>query len=182
MLIGLCGAAGSGKDTVAGHLAINHKFKVLAFASPLYEAVAVITGLTVNELRDRSRKEEKIEWLGKSPRELLQLLGTEFGRNMIRDDIWVKRAMLAVDAAPGDCVITDVRFDNEAQAIREAGGVVIEVVRPNGKCLKQEAASHASEAGVSRHHIMATLTNDRGISDLAACADALIASLHADIM
>lgn len=181
MLIGLCGAAGAGKDTVAGHLAINHGFRVLAFASPLYEAVAAITGMTVNELRDRSRKEEVIEWLGKSPRELLQLLGTEFGRGMIRDDIWIRRLMMGV--VPGKkYVVTDVRFDNEAEAIREAGGVIIEVVRRGSGCLKPGAAMHSSEAGVSREHIVATLVNDGTIRQLAMNVDTAVANLLAATM
>jgi hypothetical protein len=181
MIIGLCGAAGAGKDTVAGHLAINHGFRVLAFASPLYEAVAAITGMTVNELRDRSQKEEVIEWLGKSRRELLQLLGTEFGRGMIRDDIWIRRLM--TDVVPGKkYVITDVRFDNEAEAIREAGGVIIEVVRPGGGCLKPGAAMHSSEAGVDRRHITATVANCGTVRELAMNVDMVIARLHAATM
>lgn len=182
ILIGLCGAAGSGKDTVAGHLAINHGYRVLAFAGPLYDAVAAITGLTVSELRDRRLKEKPIEWVGKSPRELLQLMGTEFGRNMIREDIWIRRAMMDVEEATCDCVITDVRFDNEAVAIRDAGGVIVEVVRPGTACLDAEAAKHASEAGIPRHHISATITNNGTVADLADSADAVVASLHADIM
>lgn len=187
MLIGLCGAAGAGKGSVAARLVEKHDFLEMAFADPLYAAVAVITGLPVESLKDRATKEKPLAACGgKSPRQMLQLLGTEFGRQMIHEDIWVMRTMLAVlSARRADrqgVVITDVRFDNEAVAIREEGGVIFEVVRPGAACLASDAAGHASEAGISREHILATLVNAGTFDDLNATVDEAVSSLHADIM
>lgn len=187
ILIGLCGAAGSGKGEVAGRLVQSMGFLELAFADPLYAAVAAITGKPVEWLKDRVHKERPLPWCGgKSPRELLQLMGTEFGREMVHEDIWAMRTMRAVveSRAAGlrGVVITDVRFDNESVAIREEGGVILEVVRPGYGCLSGSTASHASEAGISREHILATITNQGSIDDLWASVDEVIASLHADIM
>ena len=187
ILIGLCGAAGAGKDTVAARLRERHGFWVMAFADPLYSAVSAITGMPVAALKNRDLKERPVGWIGKSPRELLQLLGTEFGRNLIREDIWIRRAMetigaVAVGNEHAGCVITDVRFDNEAEAIRQAGGMIFEVVRPGSTCLKSAAATHSSERGIGRQHILATIVNDGSLDDLAAGVDAAVASLHADIM
>lgn len=183
ILIGLCGAAGAGKGSVASHLADAYGFEEMAFADPLYAAVSAITGKPVKWLKDRDNKETVIPWIGKSPRQLLQLLGTEFGREMIHSEIWVKRAMWSVrESAATGVVITDVRFDNEALAVREAGGVVFEVVRPGAACLAGEAAGHSSEAGISRGHILATIRNEGTLDDLWGAVDAAMASLHADIM
>lgn len=187
ILIGLCGAAGAGKDTVATRLRERHGFWVMAFADPLYAAVSAITGMPVAALKDRDLKERPIGWLGKSPRELLQLLGTEFGRNLIREDIWIRRAMETVGAIGmsgeySGCVITDVRFDNEAEAIRGFGGIVFEVTRPGWECLKTVTASHASERGISRQHILATIVNDGTIADLHAAVDGAASRLHTAIM
>lgn len=187
ILIGLCGAAGSGKGAAANRLVKSHGFIELAFADPLYAAVSAITGKPVGWLKDRVHKERPLHWCGgKSPRELLQLLGTEFGRSMIHEDIWVTRAMRSVvEARDSGCpgvVITDVRFDNEAVAIREEGGVILEVVRPGDGCLSAEAAGHASEAGISREHILASIANQGTLSDLDAAVDAVLGTLHADIM
>ena len=79
MLVGLCGAAGAGKNTVADFLTDSDgcTFMQLAFADPLYECVSTITGLPVARLKDRDVKEAVLPWLGKSPRQLLQTLGTE---------------------------------------------------------------------------------------------------------
>ena len=187
ILIGLCGAAGCGKGSAAYRLVNAHGFREMAFADPLYAAVAAITGKTADWLKDRVHKERPIPWCGgKSPRELLQLLGTEFGREMIHTDIWVMRAMRSVQKAREEglagVVITDVRFDNEAAAIREEGGFIIEVVRPGDGCLSGAAAQHASEAGISREHILASIGNYGTLDDLASSVDAVIESLHADIM
>jgi hypothetical protein len=147
MLIGVCGAAGSGKDTVADILG----FERVAFADPLYEMVSIVTGLTPDEMRDRETKEATIDWLGHSPRQLLQTLGTEWGRDTISQTIWVDAAMRRVRRLLDegrDVVVTDVRFDNEAAAIKAAGGQVWQIVRGEG-CVRGVSMRHASEAGVA---------------------------------
>lgn len=181
ILIGLCGAAGSGKGEVARRLASSHGFTEMAFADPLYEAVAAIVGKPVAWLKDRANKEAVIPWLGKSPRELLQLMGTEFGRNMIHPEIWVRSAVERFDSSQR-VVITDVRFDNEAEMIQEAGGVIFQVVRPGGRCLSDATAAHESESGIAADHIYSTIENAGTLDDLAAAVDAAVVSLYADIM
>lgn len=169
MLIGLTGAAGAGKGSVAHFLVHRHGFAEIAFADPLYAAVEAITGISQTKLKDRRHKEEPIDWIGKSPRELLQLLGTEFGRKMVKESLWVDRAMRRVIPFT---VITDVRFDNEAAAIKGRGGVIWEVVRPGQACLVGEAASHESEHGIMRDLVDLTLFNEGTLDDLAASVDA----------
>lgn len=175
MLIGLCGAAGCGKGSVAGFLAAGESpFVEIAFADPLYAAVSAITGLPVASLRDRETKERPIEGFGKSPRELLQLLGTEFGRKMIGESIWVDRAMRTVEhyqLSGIGVVISDVRFDNEAEAIRERGGVVWRVVRNAPSCLSEAASQHESEGGIRAELIDLTVRNNGSLVDLRAAVD-----------
>lgn len=178
MLIGLAGAAGSGKGSVAEFLARGpYIFTEIAFADPVYAAVAAITGIPVPRLKDRGLKERAIPGLGRSPRELLQLLGTEFGRRMVCESIWVDRAMQTVDyhSSMGmNTVIADVRFDNEAEAIRGRGGMVWEVLRAGPSCLAGGAAGHASEEGISRDLVDLVVFNDGTLDDLRANVDAAI--------
>lgn len=174
MLIGLAGAAGAGKGSVANVLVREHGFSEIAFADPLYEAVSAILQVPVGHLKDRSVKEEAVDWVGKSPRELLQLLGTEFGRKMISESIWVDAGMrraASLRRYGEDVVITDVRFDNEAEAILEAGGVVWEVTRRTPSCLRGTAAKHESEAGISSRLITLSLANDGSLGDLSRAVD-----------
>jgi len=171
MLIGLCGPAGAGKNTVAELLIDSDRctFHQMAFADPLYECVSVITGISVAELQNRDVKEAVIPWLGKSPRQMLQSLGTEWGRDTIHPEIWIRIAMKR--AIPHlfvgrSVVVTDVRFDNEAKAITDAGGEVWRVVRPGWRCLEESTAAHQSEAGVSEHLIARTIDNSGSLDDL----------------
>jgi len=174
MLIGMCGAAGSGKDTVADILG----FERVAFADPLYEMVAIVTGMTPDEMRGRETKERTIDWLGHSPRQLLQTLGTEWGRDTISQTIWIDTAMRRVRRLLDDgrdVVITDVRFDNEAAAVKAAGGVVWQVVRGAGG-IHGLAARHSSESGVSPVLIDRVLGNWSTIERLRQTVEGAIAA------
>lgn len=169
MLIGLCGAAGSGKDSAAEILATRHGFAKFAFADPLYESVSAITGLTIDELKDRSRKENTLGWISYSPRRLLQSLGTEWGRDMIHPDIWIMATLRRIEGV-ADAVITDVRFNNEAEAILARGG---EVWRITGRAAEiGDASQHASEAGVAGKYVAVEIANAGSMGDLAAAVDA----------
>lgn len=180
-VIGICGAANAGKGTVAS--LFPNRIEI-SFADPLYAMLSAMTGHGVERLKDRRFKEEVVPWLGKSPRQLLQTLGTEWGRGMVRDDVWIvigRRkiagaiARLETLSSPSYVVIPDVRFDNEAQVIRdEFGGVVWEVVRPGA----ETCVSHSSEAGISRHLIDRTIRND---GSLAALEAAVRGSLNATL-
>jgi hypothetical protein len=182
VIIGLCGAAGAGKNTVAGRLA-QHGYRCAAFADPLYAAVSAITGLTVEELQDRSRKENALGWISCSPRRLLQTLGTDWGRNMIHEEIWVMATMQRIEASPEfDYCLTDVRFPNEAAAIKARGGVVWRVVRPGFGVLDGETARHESERGVPSEYIDDEVVNGGGILALQAAVDAAIRRLQAVTM
>lgn len=171
IIIGLCGLAGAGKDCVAEILSSRLGFASMAFADPVYEAAAAIVGVPVYQLKKREFKEAEIPWLGLSPRRLMQLLGTEFGRGMVSTDIWVKRLAARLEAAPASwrpTVISDVRFDNEAAFIaRTPGGRVWRVVRPGAGCPAADAAGHSSEAGVSDAYVDTVIENDGSLDDLA---------------
>lgn len=175
MIIGLCGAAGSGKDTVAQRLVEVHGHAKVALADPLYEAVSAITGMTVEELHDRSRKENALGWISCSPRRLLQSLGTEWGRDMIHPEIWVMSTMRRIEGIE-DVVVTDVRFNNEAEAILARGGVVWRV-EGRAADIGKASASHASEAGVAVKYIDWTIRNDGDLASLWEAVDAAYSRL-----
>lgn len=76
----------------------------------------------------------------------MQLLGTEFGRDLVHRDVWLTLASGALRRGGPGMIIADVRFDNEAAWIRGHGGVIVHIER--GKAAPVRA--HASEAGVER--------------------------------
>ena len=143
-LIGIAGRAGSGKDTAGAHLVSNHGFSQYAFADPIRAMLAALGAFPAADLLDRDAKEKVIDWLGKSPRQMAQTLGTEWGRELVHPQLWVlmaQRRWEAAQAAGEDLVITDVRFANEARWIRDQGGMVILLSRPDTEAV----SAHASE-------------------------------------
>jgi hypothetical protein len=138
-IIALTGLAGSGKSTVAEMIGGMQ----LAFAQPMKEFCAQLFGFDDAQLYGPSSERERPSPYFRrpngeplTPRYALQTLGTEWGRNC-DPDVWVKagvqRALrLAEDAGNPlhSIVITDLRFVNEARAVREAGGQVWRVDRP----------------------------------------------------
>lgn len=171
MIIALTGAAGSGKDAVAGILCSHYGFVPCKMASPIYEALEVITGVSRDDLMARETKEKPIPWIGKSPRELLQTLGTEWGRNLVSEDIWVNSARMRIREAVQlgfSVVISDVRFKNEVEWVRGDGGAVWHVERPNigsDGCTSQ-AATHSSERQLSKDDADLVINNTGSLADL----------------
>lgn len=156
MIIAFTGYAQAGKTTAADFFASRGWSKV-SFAAPLKRMMAVLTSETDKDARPP-------ELCGKSVRESYQSLGTDWGRNMIGEDIWLraaKRNMESIIKAGGHVVCDDVRFDNEAELIHQLGGLVIEIGRPE---LVQMA--HASEAGVKPLFLDFSILNDSGIDSL----------------
>lgn len=166
-LIGLTAPARAGKDTVGGILHTHFAAARVAFANPLRAALrAMIPGLT-DEHFFGNLKEVEIPWLGKSPRQMMQTLGTEWGRNLVHNELWLKIAEQTIDAHMNNLLhvaVTDVRFENEAHFIRQKGGQVWHIQR--GEAPKVNA--HASEAGVQFMQGDLIIDNNGTIADLEA--------------
>jgi len=140
MLVGFVGLIGSGKGT-AGELLIKHGFVPDSFAKPVKDAVAALFNwprhlLEGDTVESRAfREQPDAYWslvMGRpyTPREALQKMGTEVGRNSFHPDLWVKTLEKRVRYSPHpNIVITDVRFPNEIEAIRNQGGRVIVIER-----------------------------------------------------
>lgn len=148
-LIGLTGAAGSGKSTAAAVLTARCGYASIPLADPMKQALMLWFGWSEDRVNGPSymRNEPDVVWDGLTARRALQALGTEFGRAM-HPDVWVRLALRTAAYCAADVVIPDVRFDNEALAIRAAGGKIVRITRP-GVGLTGAAGAHASEAGIA---------------------------------
>lgn len=145
MLIGLTGAAFAGKDSVGEHLRTGHGFHSKAFADPLRDGLKVMFNLR-DEHFQPSAKEVAIDWIGKSPRELMQTLGTEWGREQVCRQLWVTHMARRIEnplRSGMNIVITDVRYVSEAELIHRYGGEIWRIVRPAGP--KTGHGEHTSE-------------------------------------
>lgn len=173
MIIGLHGLPRSGKDSIANIL-IACGFTKRAFADPLKQAAAILLNRPLAECNgDGGFNREAIlpEW-GFSMRWFLQVLGTECLRAQVDDEFWVRRWAMGLNK-DANTVVTDVRFENEAQAIRAQGGILIEVTRPG-----TVSNGHVSDKPVAcDYHVANTGT----LVDLGVAVFGLLENLAADL-
>lgn len=186
-VIGLIGAAGSGKTAVRNILCMNiGALKPYSFASPLKSMVRVLIERALpnkwhtspaDYLNSPELKNAPLPFLlNETPRRLMQTLGTDWGRDVVHPDLWVALAAQSVERflsstfagkSPGPKIVfDDVRFQNEADMIRTFGGVIIRVERPNNPNAIE--ADHASEHGAGSIVPDMTLVNDGTLEDLVA--------------
>ena len=192
MLIGLHGQKRVGKDTVCGFLLewyeqLGYGVERRSFASSLKVSAARALGLdyTVEEAEEWADKfkvhgEIRFGALGHtesgviSGREYLQNYGTQAHREVFGTDFWVDMCLPPHPTElPDDTivVVTDVRFPNEAQRIRNLGGEVWHIVRPE---LEQDGDTHASEVPLPSDLVDYVIVNDRSLEDLRDQAIGLV--------
>ena len=177
MIIGLSGYARSGKDTVAEILVENHGFIRVAFADKLREALYALNPIIGHEnemygllglvylqdvIDEYGWDGVKSTVYGPEVRRLLQRMGTEVGREILGENIWVNAAIepLRIDE---DYVFTDCRFVNEAKATKFYEGQVWRVNRPG----VGPANDHISEIGLDNWPFDVVIENAGSIGDLA---------------
>lgn len=107
---------------------------------------------------------KEVPGAGDEVRALLQRLGTDAGRALLGEDVWVDATLNRPVTGEG-LVLTDCRFPNEAEAVRERGGAVVRVERPGVGPVN----SHISETALDDYDgFAARLANDGTLADLDA--------------
>lgn len=167
-VIGIAGRARTGKDTVANFIIAAVGGYRYGFADPI-RAMMVPLGIDMSDPYWQARKEDTIPVLNTSARRIMQTLGTDWGRNLISEDLWVMIAAQRLMQSGHGMVIPDVRFDNEATWIRKQGGRVLHLKRESAEAIQ----AHASEGGIEAHDEDMMLSNDGSLEDLQANVRAL---------
>ncbi len=215
-IIGLRGKSRSGKNTLAEHLVKNHGFFELALADPMKRFLMEVFNVSPNLLWGPSNMREveigpplpkmdivsvqpdgsftKVSEMDYgnplTPRRLLQTLGTEWGRSMMKN-VWIDYAFRVIEKMANSegyiydplkgvvvhpqgrlnrwkgAIITDVRFDNESIALRDTGNTVVYINRPSSEGISP-AGLHASETQVVHMPHERLLINDVGIDAFKA--------------
>lgn len=144
MIIGIAGKMGTGKTTLASILADLCDGRRVSFADALRDEVQEIFGVPMSMMADRNLKEQARIPCGfrfVSPRELLQWWGEE--RRRVNCNYWVDQLMAGIDR--GELVLVDdVRYRNEAEAIRQADGLLVRL-EPYAAWPINPGAYHRSE-------------------------------------
>ena len=169
-IVGFSGYARAGKDTAANILVSEHGFTRGAFADALKESLYALNPMVLMGAGKRLQSVVMSDGWEKAKaitevRELLQRLGTEAGRNVLGQDIWVETMFRRNMTAR--LTVSDVRFPNEAAAIRARGGQVIRIERPGTAPVNP----HISETALDGFDFDAVIVNDGTVSDLAAQLD-----------
>ncbi len=183
LIIGLCGTAGAGKDTAADYLFEKHGFHCFAFADPLREMLfSLLEACDIDHvwITERHLKEQPIPGLDVSYRQMAQTLGTEWARQLLGADFWLRTASLALGfAGPHGfapihdrIVITDVRFPNEAAWITQHHGRIARITRPSAA-----VRPHLSETLVDQIDAWACIDNSGTVDQLHQQLDAMVAAL-----
>lgn len=178
-LVGLIGKKRVGKDTFAAVLVEEFGFTRVAFADPLKEMALTIDPIidvgagwddeghlySLNDLV-KAHSWEYVKDTYPEARRVLQHLGD--GVRQFDPEFWVRAGMAHADGLRRDrrdegkwdasqwpVVITDVRYPNEADAIREAGGILVRIVRPG----VDDGDTHASETALDGYETAHTFYN-----------------------
>ena len=169
MIVGITGFIGSGKDTVAKMLVEKGAVQD-SFAAPLKDLCASVFGWPRDMLQGDTvesrdfRETPDMYWTRKlgidqfTPRLALQLLGTEIMRTHFNQDIWLDSLEYRIRKNEQQDTMVDVsdcRFKNELDLIKELNGIVVHVIRDE---LPEwyETAVHANKGSVPAKHTMET--------------------------
>ncbi len=137
MIIGLLGYRGSGKSSAAKFLSYKYSFELVKYAGPLKKMVSALLSdvgvdpKKIERMIEGDLKEESVDILnGYSPRYVMQTLGTEWARTYLGETFWQNifkhRVQHLVDLGRS-VVCDDVRFANEAKALKNMGGYLIKI-------------------------------------------------------
>jgi hypothetical protein len=184
MIVGVSGYATAGKDSAADVLVAKAGFVKRSFADGLRE-VAYASDPIVGFKRRWLVLTKPIHWqeafheIGyhemklayPEVRRFLQLMGTEAGREILGDNVWVNAAMGSI--APGDDVVfADMRFPNEALAVERTRGITIRVDRPGVEAIN----AHESETALDDWPFDYRISNDSTLEALGGAIMEVIAN------
>lgn len=162
-LIGITGKKHSGKTEASNFIIMRHGFTKVSFADPLKHMLWSL-GLTKEQLWG-DEKEVPLDILGgQTGRHAMQTLGTEWGRELIHEDIWINAWAHTIQKHRTPVVVDDLRFLNEAKIIKKLGGVILKINRLNN----DSNDSHSSETEMNEIYHTEEIFNDGSIIELGA--------------
>lgn len=182
-LIGLTGYAHSGKDAFADHMINEFGYVKLGFADKVCELALKLNPI-IWKLPFPQRLKTIVDKKGWTKakripgvRRYLQWLGSEVGREVFGEDIWIntlKPKISELLSKGTSVIITNVRFENEAQYIEELGGNIVLVTRPGVGPVN----GHKSDKGEAFDYAIFRVDNDGTEEDLREWAHSCQAAMH----
>ena len=197
VLIGLIGEAGSGKDTFADYLKKRHSVTLYTLANPIKEITRHMFLFSDEQLHGNLKNVVDERW-GITPRESWQIIGTNIMQfqiygllphlinkvpvrefwihhfKMWYDDFIQNKTNIQHNSENNEkhVIVTDVRFQHEADMITQMGGYLIKIIRPSLD-KSNELYKHCSETSISTMKVNYTVVNDDTLEKLYTIADAI---------
>lgn len=152
MIIGISGKICSGKTEVAKYIKNSfpdYNFKIKSFAYDVKYIASYITGIDINLMLSREIKTKYLSDWGMTVGEMLQKIGTDCMRKGLHPDTWVF-SLMSKYTEDQNWIIDDVRFKNEANAIKKSGGILIRLEGDpmNMRSKDSRDPNHESETGL----------------------------------
>lgn len=180
-IIGLYGKKQSGKDTTGQYLNEQYNYEMISFAEPLKIACKYIFGLSEEQVNGNLKDIVDNYW-GVEPRKILQFVGTDLFKMQIGklipnigEEIWIENIRKYIlnkweNDKKSKFVITDVRFQNEADFIKDLDGIIIKIERDN-----DINDNHISENVVMEYDYL--ISNNESLDKLYKNIDKIIVGL-----
>lgn len=146
----------------------EHPIGDIVIDKNVIDLLLALEGLSPDALnRDLTRKlNEGAIFICNTPRQLLQKVGTEVFRQGVSDTYWINKAINSLDKSK-DYVLDDVRFINEAEALKAEGAAMVRIKRAG----LSSNDTHASEMEIDLIECDYCLYNDRTLSDFTQDVD-----------
>ena len=154
-------------------------WEIKKWAGKLKTIASLLTGIPVEKFEDQEFKKTNLgpEW-GMTVRDFLQKLGTDGLRDGLHVNTWVNALMAdyvpVAFEQPSNWIITDTRFPNEAQAIKDHGGIVIRVDRPGVSAIN----AHPSETGLDHWDFDHKIMNGSDLVSLMFSVNTILKKQH----
>lgn len=168
-ILAFSGKAHSGKDTLAKHIIqSNPVLEPYSFADPIKDVCDMLFGWDMRH-REGELKEVVDPRIGVSPRHAYQTLGTEWGRNLINPNIWLKIAddhLNRILNSGKIMVLSDLRFINEVEWVMNNGGRIVSVTRPGYDGIGDEHESEKYIDQIRDRYANHVIVNSGTVEDL----------------
>ena len=186
LIIGITGKGRSGKDSFAGMLAeelfirTGRRYILMAYATELKRRVQKDFDLSYDQLWGDAKEEEDLRYPKKSGgywtgREIMQFMGTDCFR-AVDDNYWVKELFKVIaEREFKSVIITDIRFNSEAQPVKDRNGFMIKVVSDREVTSTVHNKAHPSETSMDGYDgIDFTVDNNGSLDDLRKVATQVV--------
>lgn len=190
LIVGMGGRKESGKDAVADFLVEEHGYTKHEMSSVLHDILMVLDPLVVVRAHEASisefvrpgfmRYSTLCATIGyveakryREVRRLLQAMGTDVGRNMISEDVWVDVMRHKITNTKGNVVFTGVRYPNELRMLHNLGGTAVWVNRPG----LPAGDAHSSETSLGQRDFDMVLDNTADLHHLRKITEGLHCNL-----